>query len=224
MLRYFCFLLLAARAFGESCSSEISCNENNPKSSTEIGRLTCTSHFGGFPQLGKKAQELATQHLQASMQFLMLSSRFSFWETERQGFQKLFEKLSDSVFDDAVTIIQQSARRGGVIHNLEVHMPVMKYDISEIEALGKALDFQKALANDTLHLIHFAASGNSGDGRNPDGEFAHFLTEEVGVRQGKVIHNLAGHVNSLGDAIAAARTIGKDPGFAIYMYDSQILD
>jgi len=207
-----------------SCSQEFNCNDvkNSVWTTTALSE-GCTSAFGGFPSLQAKTQDLASQHLQASMKYLLFASHFSAWKYDREGFSSFFSKLSDEAFDDAVTIIKHMSKRGGKLSNLNVTMIKAEYEVSEIEALTKALDLEKHLANETIHLIHAAGHGSHEQDRFPDGEFAHFLSEEISEKHADRVQNLAVHVNNLGDAVATSLKANQDPAFYIYLYDTQFM-
>lgn len=47
--------------------------------------------------------------------FLLQSTHFANYEQSREGFEKLFRKLSDSTWDDAIHLIKFIAKRGGTM-------------------------------------------------------------------------------------------------------------
>jgi len=221
----FCLAQASVWAGEISCSSEMKCTDPNPHSNVITTDMPkCTGHYGGFPGLGEEAQHLISQHVEASMKFLLLSNRFDYWKTQRKGLYNLLIKLSDDAFEDAITIMEHSAKRGGKLFNFNVTMPTdVKYELTEIEALSKALDYTKDIAIKTSQLIHLAYHGNKNDDREPDGEFAHFLAEEIGEKHSQRVHTLASHVRNLGQAISSAVDSPKDLALVLYLYDTQFL-
>jgi len=221
---YFIALILGTGfvgvALGKNCLNEFTCNDESSIGWKSNGSAFCTAHYGGFPGLQTRAQSLAQYHLQASMKFLMLATKFSYWKTERPGFHKLFQDLSDSTFKDAVNILQHMAQRGGRLHQFGVDMPETRYEGSELEALGMAVDIERMLAEKTLALMNIASDKTHGV---PDGEFAHFLADDIAEKHSKQMSILAGHVNNLANVISESRAVGGDPALMIYIYDTHVL-
>jgi ferritin len=226
----FCTLLIDTTS-ADSCSNEFNCNEIRGTVWTSRPAEGCSAAYAGFPDLQTKSQNLAEQHLEASMKYLLFASHFGTWNYDRKGFAEYFGKLSDEAFEDAVSIIKHMSKRGGRLEDLTVTMVPSEHEVSELEGLTKALDIQRALANETSQVIHSAGHGSHEHNRFPDGEFAHFLAEEILEKATDRVQNLATHVNNLGDAIAATTGQLQDTredltkrAFLIHLYDTQFLN
>ncbi|CAG7816469.1 unnamed protein product [Allacma fusca] len=206
---------------------------------TPLSPASCTSQFGQFPRLNDKTEALIKEHLRASMQFLMLANHFGEWDINRKGFYEYFNKLSDYAWEDAGALLEHMVKRGGQLSN-KFQIPAAEdpkeqqdkfYDMTELHALSKALDIQKNLAKSTLRLITLANHGPSVNdteeidewrthGFQRDGEFAHFLADEVSDKQVLRIKHLANHVNTLSQALDET----PDAGLVLYIYDTQVLN
>lgn len=54
-----------------------------------------------------------------SYEFLLMSSHFGSYETNREGFKKLYRKLSDKTWEHAINMIKYIAQRGGTMNFME---------------------------------------------------------------------------------------------------------
>lgn len=54
-----------------------------------------------------------------SYEFLLMSSHFGSFETNREGFKKLYRKLSDKTWENAIDVIKYIAQRGGSMNFME---------------------------------------------------------------------------------------------------------
>lgn len=185
----------------------------------------CTSSFGGFPALADRTQSLIQKYIQASMKYLLMASHFNEWESERPGFHKYLSQLSDSAFNDAVKIIKHVTTRGGYLNNFTIPMPEDEtyHELGELEAMSKALDIEKGLASRCLNLIHASTHGDVKIGQHTDGEFAHFLADQVSDNHAVRVKSLANHVNTLSQVVSHSLSKSGDPSFVLHIYDQQVL-
>jgi len=189
----------------------------------------CNSNYGGFTtsfpeSLEQQTQKLIAQHLQASMQYLLIATRFNDWTIDRKGFHAFYSKMSDDAFNDAVSIMQHMNMRGGALDkNFNVMMPEeINYKVSELESLSLVLAIEKDIVKKTLLLINNASNPDS-DVNQADGELALFLAEQVSGNHAPRIKKLASHVNNLGQAIAHGLEKNKDPSYVVFLYDTQFM-
>jgi len=217
---------------------KVACEDATGKKTLEPAK--CTAQFGQFPHLNNQTEALIKEHLRASMEFLMIGNHFGEWNINRKGFFEYFQKLSDAAWEDAIDLMQHMVKRGGRLTN-DFEIPEAEectskgneaykcYDMDELNALSKALDIQKSLARSTLRLITLANHapvrvgeeiGEWPKGSQRDGEFAHYLADQVSDKQVMRIKDLANHVNSLSQALDAT----SDAGLVLYIYDTQVLN
>jgi len=218
-----------SEATGGHCINSIhdACLSNSPAvglDEMKKNATICTSTFGGFPQLSDRIQSLVAKKIQASMQYLLIANHFSEWEIDRKGFQGVFDKMSDDTFEEAITLIKHMTLRGGRLSNFKVPMPENEsYQLGELEAMSKALDIEKQLASKSLNIVHAATHGDVKTNQHTDGEFAHFLANQVSSNNAVRIKTLANHVNTLSQAISHALAKNRDASFVLHLYDTQFL-
>ncbi|WP_411017933.1 ferritin-like domain-containing protein, partial [Salmonella sp. s39606] len=98
-----------------------------------------------------------------SYQYLLLSSYFKNFEKNRHGFEKLYRKLSDEIWEQSIDLIKYITKRGGTVK----FEPIQRKDdllsdnlnLNEMESLAVALDGQKYLAEEA-NQIHRRVSKN----------------------------------------------------------------
>ncbi|PZC78541.1 hypothetical protein B5X24_HaOG202107 [Helicoverpa armigera] len=90
-------------------------------------------------------------------------------------------------------------------------------ELHELEALAKALDTQKEIAERAFY-IHREATRNSQHLHDP--EVAQYLEEEFIEDQSKKIRELAGHTTDLKKFITANH--GQDLSLALYLFDEYL--
>ncbi|OWR45735.1 ferritin LCH [Danaus plexippus plexippus] len=76
---------------------------------------SCNAIYGNFARQGNVAIELqayANLHLRRSYEFLLSSAYYNNYQTNRQGFSKLFRKLSDDAWSKTVDLIKHITLRG----------------------------------------------------------------------------------------------------------------
>jgi ferritin len=172
----------------------------------------------------RELQFLIAQHLQASMQYLLIATRFNDWTMDRKGFHAFYSKMSDDAYNDAVTLMKHMNMRGGILDNeFKIPMPEeINFKVSELESLSLVLAIEKDIVKNTLTLINNASNPRS-DIYHADGEIAFFLAEQVSEKHTPRIKTLAAHVNNLGQAISQGLEKNKDPSYVVYLYDTQFM-
>jgi len=190
---------------------------------------TCNSNYGGFSNMEfrmieQDTQSLISQHLQASMQYLLFASRFNEWKMDRKGFNAFYSKMSDDAFNEAVALLQHMNLRGGRLDSeFKVPMPEHeKYSISEMESLSRVLALEKGLVKNSLLLINSATITKTTP-HETDGELAFYLAEQISGNHAPRVKTLAAHVNNLGQVIAHGLEKNSDPAYVVYLYDTQFM-
>jgi ferritin len=58
-------------------------------------------------------QAYANGHIETSFEFLLMSTHFGNFESNRDGFKKFYRKLSDSAWEKSIDLIKYITKRGG---------------------------------------------------------------------------------------------------------------
>ncbi|XP_059056478.1 ferritin, lower subunit isoform X2 [Achroia grisella] len=208
----------------DACYQDVSlqCNQ----ASTVLGLSHCNSVYGEYGRHGNVATEMqayANLHLERSYEYLLSAAYFNNYQTNREGFSKLFKKLSDEAWGKTIELIQHITKRGGEMNFAQrsTHQPAERknytVELHELESLAKALDTQKEIAERAFY-IHREATRNSQHLHDP--EVAQYLEEEFIEDHSKTIRNLAGHITDLKSFITANN--GQDKSLAFYLFDEYL--
>lgn len=73
----------------------------------------CDAKYGGISELEVDLHSYANGHIETSFEYLLMSTHFGNYETNRDGFKGLFRKLSDKAWNEAINIIKFVSKRGG---------------------------------------------------------------------------------------------------------------
>lgn len=150
-------------------------------------------------------RQYASQLVDKSFHFLIMSSGFNKYELDRPGFEQLYRKISDKAWEDAQELIKYQSRRGSFGHlvqpnGAEQYGKVL--DVNELKSLQFALNYEKTMAKEA-HAIHRKIShahsnaGSNDDSYHYDPDAAHYLDENIIEYQSGVIRDLAGYVHNL---------------------------
>uniref|UniRef100_A0A182S779 Ferritin n=1 Tax=Anopheles maculatus TaxID=74869 RepID=A0A182S779_9DIPT len=190
--------LLMASAFA-SDNSVGSCETNEE----------CTPNYSGFKNNGTVAtylRQYTSQLVDKSFHFLIMSSAFNMHKLDRPGFEKLYRKISDKAWEDAIDLIKYQSRRGSFGYLVQPnkkgnYAKVLK--TKELSSLQFALDYEKTMAKEA-HVIHRAISHAHSNGvskgedyEHYDPDAAHYLDEKIIEYQSGVVRDLAGYINNL---------------------------
>ncbi|KAL1122762.1 hypothetical protein AAG570_003089 [Ranatra chinensis] len=135
---------------------------------------------------------------------------------------KLFRKLSDSTWDDAIDLIKYTTKRGGSVdlskttYSVVAPPPLREFRIGTVELLGlsRALDMHKHLANQA-HDIHKDVSAHSQ--KVHDAEVMSYLEKEFVHKHADTIRNLAGYLR---DVVSLSEL--ENPNLAVFMFDEYL--
>ncbi|XP_046975212.1 ferritin-1, chloroplastic [Vanessa cardui] len=217
-----CLLALSAVS-ADICYNEVSMECGRATSSLALP--SCNAVYGNFGRQGNVANELqafANLHLRRSYEYLLSAAYYNNYQTNRDGFHKLFKKLSDEAWAKTVEIIQHVTKRGGTMDfrsrsSLETEARESTLELQELESLAHALDTQKEMA-ERAFFIHQEATRNNHKTHDP--EIAQYLEEEFIEDQAKTVRDLAGHTSDLKQFITANE--GKDLSLALYLFDEYL--
>lgn len=220
----FCVLAVSGALAADSCYQNVEMDCSQVSNSLALPR--CNAKYGEYGSHGNVAAELqayANLHLERSYEYLLSSAYYNNYETNRVGFSKLFKKLSDEAWEKTIDIIKHVTMRGDEMNfaqrSTQKTADRRNYtvEVHELEALAKALDTQKELAERAFY-IHREATRNSQHLHDP--EVAQYLEEEFIEYQAKKIRDLAGHTNDLKRFITA--NSGQDLSLGLYLFDEYL--
>ncbi|XP_063544049.1 ferritin light chain [Cydia strobilella] len=218
-----CLLALSGALAADSCYQDVSMDCSQASNSMVLAK--CNAIYGGYGHHGNLASEMqayANLHLARSYEFLLSASYFDNYQTNRKGFSKLFRKLSDDAWEKTIDLIKHITTRGGVMDfarrsTLDTSSKNFTVELNELEALAKALDIEKEIAERAFH-IHGEATRNSQHLHDP--EIAQYMEEEFIEDHAKTIRNLAGHSADIKKFIA--QNDGQDLSISLYLYDEYL--
>ncbi|XP_076681025.1 ferritin 2 light chain [Andrena cerasifolii] len=188
-------------------------------SDATIFDATCNARHGGIDKLEINLQQYANYNLQTSFEYLLMSSHFGNYEAHREGFKALYRKLSDESWEDAINVLKYIGKRGGTpnFNQFPPHIKDVKqariFELDEVRTLAKALDMQKDLAAEALH-IHSEALLVS----KHDPGIIHYLQEQFIEPQTERIRDLAGYTNDLKGIVAPS----QDNSIGIFLFDEYL--
>lgn len=216
LLGVFCALLVSASA--EFCYNDVeaACSPKLTSTLADSPSLpNCNAKYGAIEALQTDLQAYANGHIETSFEFLLMSTHFGNYESNREGFKALYRKLSDTAWEKAIDIIKYINQRGGRMNfNQLPHFKKNSKDsrvleLNELHSLGKALDSEKQLASEALRL-HTQAKNHQ------DAAIAHYLEEEFMEPQSEAIRNLAGHTSDL------KNLLNRDAALATFLFDEYL--
>ncbi|KAL7302442.1 ferritin heavy chain A [Trichogramma pretiosum] len=210
--------LLVSSSTAEFCYDEVeaACSPKPVSSLLDGPNLpNCNAKYGAIDSLQTDLQAYANGQLESSFEYLLMSTHFGNYETNRAGFQKLYRKLSDLAWQKSIDLIKYISTRGGKMNFNQ--LPHLKknskeshnLEVSELHSLAKALDSQKQLANEVLRLHNLAKN-------HQDAAIAHYLEEEFLEKQTEEIRNLAGHTADL------KNLLNRDAPLAVFLFDEYL--
>nr|CAD7459328.1 unnamed protein product [Timema tahoe] len=213
-------LALAAPAFADYCYSEI-VDACGVKQSTNLNN--CTAQYGAVHVVQFDLQSYANAHITRSFQYLLMSTHFGSYEKNREGFGKLYRKLSDTAWEKSIDLIKHNAKRGGSMNfatrkNLTgklIEKEANMYELDELQSLARALDIEKGLAEDAHH-IHAEVTRRRENFH--DAELSSYLEEHFVHRQADTIRDLAGHFNDLKSLIENP----SSGSLAVFLFDEYL--
>lgn len=211
--------LLAVASASEFCYDDIkeSCISNTDPNSEALVQ-NCNAKYGAIKDLLIDLQGYANSYIDTSFEFLLYSSYFGNYENQREGFKKLYRKLSDEMWEDAIDMIKFITKRGGYMDFDKFpkfklpHNETKLVEFVEIQSLARALDIQKQFANETM-TIHSKAQSHS----EHDASITHYLEEKFLGSLTERIRNLAGYISDLKYLL-----VEHDPHMSLFLFDEYL--
>lgn len=90
----------------------------------------CNAKYGGIDALRTDLQAYANGHIETSFEFLLMSTHFGNYESNRDGFKGLYRKYSDDAWEKSINIIKYITKRGGKMNFNQ--LPHFKKSVSVI--------------------------------------------------------------------------------------------
>ncbi|XP_014227554.1 soma ferritin [Trichogramma pretiosum] len=186
------------------------------ESSDSLDLEDCNAKYGSIDEIQDDFLAYADDQLQTSFEYLLLSAQFNNYDTNRAGFHKLYRKLSDVAWENALAIIRYINSRGGqlsfenISNNGKNKERSLNFDMSELHSLARVLDSESRLANEALRLHTLATD-------HEDGAAAHFLEEELIRKQSEMIRDLAGYTSDLKKLLRQ-----RDAPLGVYLFDDYL--
>ncbi|XP_014294772.1 ferritin light chain [Halyomorpha halys] len=193
----------------------------------------CSALFSGAHTVMGALRDFTLQHILNSHHYLLMSANFANYERQRDGFAKMFKKLSDDTWEDAIDTIKYMTKRGG---SMDFNIPLLEkvqnstlkpiaLELTEPESLSLALDMYKNLAH-KAHEIHGMVTKRSHNKQDiHDAEVIAFVENKFVSKHTEIIRDLAGHSNDLMNLIKTSKKDSKLPnqaGLSIYLFDDYL--
>ncbi|KAF7287521.1 ferritin light chain-like [Rhynchophorus ferrugineus] len=222
----FTSLLALGLCAEELCYKDTHRSCNSVSSKLVPGTPNCNAKYGAIDFMQPELQQYANQLLYRSFDFLLMSTYFGNYVKNRPGFEKLYRKYSDNLWNDGIELIKYLDVRGGSMdfknfpRNLVEEentgaeakpKPGPNWDLSEYLSLSKALDLEKDLAGDVFDIHLHADDHTEG---HYDAEIAHHMEKEFVDKHRDIVRSLAGYTKDLGEMLDTA-----DASLAVYLFD-----
>lgn len=212
-----CSILSAAVAF-ESCYTDVveACSSKGGPSDIKH----CDAKYGAANLIMFDLQSFANDHITRSFQYLLTATHFDNYEKNREGFTKLFRKLSDTAWDDGIKLMKYITKRGGHMSFASRKQDKLlekesgTYELHELGSLSRALDIEKSLAEEA-HNIHSEVMRRRENYHDP--EVGAYLEDHFLHREADKIRELAGHFNDLERLVEE-----KNPSLAVFLFDEYL--
>lgn len=224
-MNMYAVILIAAFASAVSAQEKFCYNDAVTacvKSKSTHETVNCNARFGGFTnKLNEELQVYANNHFNRSFEFLLMSTHYANYDKNRPGFAKLFRSLSDKAWNDGIELIKYMTKRGGSMNFFNtgaVHTDTAgNYELYEYEAIAKALDIEKQLA-DEANRIHMISSRKSEEPKmHYDAGVATYLQEEFVEHHADIVRKLAGYTTELKKLLSEPeRSVG------LYLFDEYL--
>jgi len=213
------FAAILAVASANFCYNDVTSACGPTGSASDLGN--CNAQFSAFRGVSSDLHAYANEHVEHSYEYLLMATHFGNYQKNRDGFAKLFRKLSDDTWAKSIDLIKFIAKRGGRMNfnarSKKATTPLdSTYELFELGSMAKALDKQKVLAEEA-HRIHGEVTRRSPDYHDP--QVGHYLEEEFMNEHADTIRTLAGHTNDLKRLI---KDQSADSSLALFLFDEHL--
>ncbi|CAG2058569.1 unnamed protein product [Timema podura] len=133
----------------------------------------CRADPNAVHGITSKMELFVSSQIFQSFQYLLMSFTYSSATEERPGLQKLFKKQSNSLWNNAVHLIQFISQRGGILNFSEPTSnkedDLIRLNFGELEDLSHALDMEKTLERQAICIHRELAKCQSGSFNSESG-------------------------------------------------------
>nr|WIM01374.1 ferritin 1 [Limnephilus flavicornis] len=227
MKLFIVFAAVLAVSSANYCYNDVTNACGPSESSSDLAN--CNAQFSAFRGVSSDLHAYANSHIMQSYEYLLMATHFGNYQQNRDGFAKLFRKLSDDTWAKSIDLIKYITKRGGRM-DFNARKPIADkepvadnkksvdrtYELNELGSMAKALDQQKVLA-DEAHKIHGEVTRRSTLYHDP--QVGHYLEEEFMNQQADTIRTLAGHTNDLKRLI---KEQPNDKSLALFLFDEYL--
>ncbi|XP_014255153.1 ferritin heavy chain [Cimex lectularius] len=208
--------------YGEYCydSTVASCMT---QSSVKTNLPSCDSKYSGVHHIFPDLEDLFRTHIDFSYQYLLMSTNFANHEKNRDGFSKLYRKLSDSAWEDAMDLAKYVAKRGGSFSftnfgRTAKDLQSVNYELYELESLARALDMSKHLA-EKVHKVHGGVTNRNKDYH--DAEAISFLENKFVHKHADSVREISGYTNDLTKLVKNSQ-MGNSASLSVFLFDEYL--
>jgi len=215
----FVLLFAATQAADEFCYRDVdrACKQTTTKDEANVAN--CHAKYGAIDAVVGDLQAYVNTHITRSFEYLLMSTHYSNYQKNREGFEKLFRDLSDDKWNSAIDLIKYIGKRGGSM-NFSARKAAPNntrdgdYELYEVESVAKALDIEKALALDA-HSIHGEATRRRAEYHDP--EISSYLEEHFVHKHSSNIRKLSGYAHDLLGIMD-----GPERSLGLYFFDEYL--
>ncbi|XP_055629993.1 soma ferritin-like [Toxorhynchites rutilus septentrionalis] len=184
----------------------------------------CTSRFSGYKHVASNIADITSHLLDQSFDFLILSMAFKQHDRNRPGFERLYRKISDQAWSDALDTMQYQSKRGfpatlsgGYKYaTSDLRSVADPSNATEHGSLQLAMEYEK-LVTSVAHSIHRKMSGTHQQAYQYDADVAHFLDEKLISGRSDTVRKLTGHIHILeGILNAESDEFSRDMGLQMF--------
>lgn len=194
------FLLLSVLASVLMATAANKCSTNTLNSVVASGGKNDVADLSNYAKL----------QFQLSYKYLLLSMNFNSFLKDRPGFNKLFRKQSDKLFDDSIALVKHMTTRGYVFdpkaNDVVNFSRTLGVALTEQAALAKGLTSHKTLVQKALNIC-----------KESDYEIKHYFQDEILEDYVKTLRTFTGYHSNLNN-------FGKSPNFklGVYLFDEYL--
>lgn len=185
--------------------------------SASISAMKCDAKYGAIENVLGELQNYVNDHIEQSMEYLLMSTHYANYEKSRAGFEKFFRELSDDKWNTAIDLIKYITKRGGEMRFVKDENEVEQngvYELYELEAMAKSLDMEKTLAKKAQD-IHSLATKRRDEFHDP--EISSHIEEKFSHKQANTIRTISGHVSDLTKLLS-----DQDSSLSLFFFDQYL--
>lgn len=209
-------LAVSVEETSESCYSDAqeACHifpVNEPSFTIE----NCHAQYGKAKSHMPRLNLYFVKHVARSFQYLLMSSHFGGYKMERDGFRKLYRKLSDTAWEDAMDLVKYITLRGEQLNATHFNEgnTYLKENVTltEMESLAIAVDIQKKLAVEAHEIYEHS--------NKHDPEMGGYVEDKFMHKHAETIRELVGYTTDLKRMI---KVDSSTVGLQLFLFDEYL--